>query len=489
MKVAIIGAGIGGLAAAVRLAKQGHEVHVFEANKAAGGKLSEFEQQGFRFDGGPSLFTMPKYVEELFELAGEDAKLHFQYQKLEVVCQYFWSDQTQITAFSDKNRFAREVQQKLGVSGQILLDALGDSERKYELTGKIFLNKSLHKLKTWLSFDVLRAMLATPTLDIFKTMHQNHKKRVGHYKLVQLLNRFATYNGSNPYRASGMLSIIPHFEHGIGAFYPQKGMYEIADSIFELSKRLGVRFHFEEKVSEIVLNEAQNQVTGIKTKQNFQPFDRVVSNIDVYFTYKKLLPTISHPEKTLRQERSTSALIFYWGIKKSFSELHLHNIFFSDDYKTEFSELDAGNVCDQPTVYVNISSKFTPTDAPKDSENWFVMVNVPHHQAQDWEEIVARTRENVIQKVSNDLGMSVADFKALIACETLLTPPNIEEKTGSYGGALYGTSSNNLFAAFARHPNFSNEIKGLYFCGGSVHPGGGIPLALLSAKIVSENFE
>jgi phytoene dehydrogenase-like protein len=190
------------------------------------------------------------------------------------------------------------------------------------------------------------------------------------------------------------------------------------------------------------------------------------------------------PEKTLKQESSSSAVVFYWGVQKSFDELSLHNILFSKDYKQEFKEIfDENRLPTDPTVYINISSKSNPNDAPKGSENWFVMVNAPAHRGQDWKSDVGGLKERVIQKINNQLD---TDIRPLIRQEKIWTPEGIEEDTRSYQGALYGTSSNDQTAAFLRHPNFSSKIKNLYFCGGSVHPGGGIPLALLSAKITSE---
>ena len=542
MKIGIIGAGIAGLAAAVRLASQGHEVDVFEANAYAGGKLSEFflkqnvsnlplsgglrgenteGSSAYRFDAGPSLFTMPMYIEDLFAAANEPIAEHFSYEKLDVVCQYFWDDGTRLTAFSDKEKLAQEIENQLLVPRQRVLKMLESARLKYELAGRIFLEKSLHKAATWFTLPVLKALLFMPTFDIFKTMNATHERLAdGNAKFIQMLNRYATYNGSNPFRASGMLSMIPHFEQGIGAFYPKGGMNEITKALFALAQRRGVRFHFNTKVHEIIVengkvmglkaentegsvlikNVGQSEIpqSGEKLKiknadssalnQNAQRethnFDAVVSNMDVFFTYKKLLPNQPHPEKTLQQERSTSALIFYWGIRRTFAELDLHNIFFSKNYRDEFDHLAAGEVSDDPTVYINISSKRTPTDAPDGCENWFTMVNVPHNDgSQDWSEIIERTRRNVLEKISRTLGV---DIQSLIEVEELLTPLSIEAKTSSFGGALYGTSSNALMSAFLRHPNFSSKIKGLYFVGGSVHPGGGIPLALLSAKITAE---
>lgn len=489
MKIGIIGAGIAGLATATRLAQKGHEVHVFEANSYPGGKLSEFtltnsqdSNRMYRFDAGPSLFTMPMYVEDLFKDAEVDITPYFSYEKLETVCHYFWDDGTHLKAWADTEKFAKELENTLGIKGNVLKKALNSAEKKYQLAGHIFLEKSLHKADTWLNAKVLKALLLMPTFDIFKTMNETHEAFSTHPKFVQFLNRYATYNGSNPYKASGMLSIIPYFEHGIGAFYPKGGMHSITQAIYQLALKKGVQFHFNTKIEAIEVSD--KTIKGLRTEGgDIFELDLIVSNMDVYFTYKKLLKTIKAPEKTLNQERSTSALIFYWGISKSFPELNLHNIFFSNDYYQEFNHLAQGKVYDDPTVYVNITSKLTPSDAPDNSENWFVMVNVPHNSGQDWEDIISKTRLNIIEKLSKVLKTDIGKY---IEVEDMLTPLSIESKTASYGGALYGTSSNSMMSAFLRHKNFSSDIKNLYFCGGSVHPGGGIPLCLLSGKIVSE---
>jgi phytoene dehydrogenase-like protein len=207
--------------------------------------------------------------------------------------------------------------------------------------------------------------------------------------------------------------------------------------------------------------------------------------MDVYFTYNKLLPNVKYPKKTLSQERSSSAIIFYWGIKKEFPELDLHNIFFSNKYKDEFDAIfKAKTIYNDPTVYINISSKIAKKDAPENAENWFVMVNAPANEAQDWDNLINETRKNVISKINAVLKTNI---EKLIETEEILDPRTIESKTLSYKGSLYGTSSNSKFAAFLRHPNFKKNIKGLYFVGGSVHPGGGIPLCLLSAKIATNH--
>lgn len=481
MTTGIIGSGIAGLAAAIRMAVRGHQVTVFEANPYPGGKLSSFELEGYRFDAGPSLFTMPQYVDDLFRLAGEDPRDHFEYERLSIVCNYFWEDGTRLSAYAEKEKFAAEAADKLGISAQAVHQQLKDSARKYEVTGKIFLEKSLHKVQTWTNLKVAKAMLQIPTLDLFTSMNSVHQRIAQHPKLVQLFNRFATYNGSNPYKAPGLLSIIPHFEHALGAYHPKGGMVRISQSLYELAGRLGVQFHFESPVERIIVE--NGQAKGLLVNGQEHPFDRIISNMDIFFTYRKLLPDQKQPERILEQEKSSSAIIFYWGIKKSFPELNLHNIFFSQDYRAEFAAMADGRLYEDPTVYVNISSKYSPEDAPQGHENWFVMINAPFNAGQNWDELIDQSREAAIQKVSRILGQ---DIRSLIACEDVLEPRTIESRTQSHLGSLYGTSSNSKMAAFLRHPNFSNRIKNLYFCGGSAHPGGGIPLCLLSAKIVDD---
>lgn len=480
-RIGIVGAGIAGLATAVRLARRGHEVEVFEANSYPGGKLSQFELDGYRFDAGPSLFTMPQYVDDLFRLAGEEPGERFEYQRLPVVCHYFWEDGTRLNAHGDKAAFGKEVEETLGVPAQHIQQALDDSARKYELTGRIFLEKSLHKLHTWTNWKVVKAMLKIPGLDLFTNMNKVNERHLKHPKLVQLFNRFATYNGSNPYKAPGLLSIIPHFEHHIGAYFPKGGMNAITQAVYKLAQRQGVQFHFNQPVERIHVE--QGRAAGLQVNGDKHSFDRVVSNMDVFFTYKKLLPGQTHPQRTLKQQKSTSALIFYWGIKRSFPELGLHNILFSEDYRREFADLEAGKIFHDPTVYINITKKYEAGDAPEGHENWFTMINVPYDDGQDWDSLIDWARDRVVEKIDRTLGV---DVRPLIACEEILDPRLIQSRTHSHLGSLYGTSSNNRTAAFMRHANFSSRIKDLYFCGGSVHPGGGIPLCMLSAKIVDE---
>lgn len=479
-KALVIGSGIAGIASSIRLAHAGFSVEVFEANSYPGGKLSEIEIKGYRFDAGPSLFTLPEQVEELFRLVGKNPKAHFEYEKLEVACHYFWEDGKRVKAWADINRFAEEVETKLGEPAQNVREALRSSAFIYEHLAPLFMHRSLHQVSTWTNAQAMKSYLKMGKLGIFSTMHEANTRRFSNPKMVQLFNRYATYNGSDPYQTPATLNIIPHLEFNIGAYFPKKGMHEITQSLYKLAEELGVKFHFNSKVEEILVE--KGKAMGIKVQEETLLADLVVNNMDMVNAYKTILRKQKQPKKLLEQPKSSSALIFYWGVKKEFKELGLHNILFSEDYKTEFEHIfKKGSIHEDPTVYINITSTHKSDDAPEGCMNWFTMINVPNNQGQDWDQLIAEARKNIIEKVNR---MLKTDLEPLIEVEEILEPRTIESKTSSSNGALYGNSSNNRFAAFLRHANYSSDIKNLYFCGGSVHPGGGIPLSLLSAKIM-----
>ena len=482
--IAVVGSGIGGIATAVRLSIKGYHVTVFEANDYPGGKLSEFSNGSFRFDAGPSLFTMPYYVDELFELAGENPRDWFNYKKLDVICKYFYEDGTELVAYADNDKFAEEVEDKTGEPKENVLKALDNSRFLYKYLGDLFIRRPIHSIKTFISKDAIKSYLRIFKLDFFRSMNAANQSLFQSEKVVQLFNRYATYNGSDPYKTPATMNIIPHLEFNEGAYFPIKGMHDITMSLYELAKRKGVNFEFGKKISRIVVED--KKAVGVLIDDQVLKFDSVVSNMDVVNTYRKLLPNQKQPDFLLNQPKSSSALIFYWGIVGRFPSMELHNIFFSENYREEFDRIfNKGDIYHDPTVYVNITSKHKADDAPESHENWFTMINVPNNDGQDWKQLVSEARANVISKLSSILKVDIAEK---IVCEEILDPVIIESKTSSSKGALYGNSSNNKYAAFLRHANFSRKIKGLYFCGGSVHPGGGIPLSLSSAKLVADHF-
>jgi len=473
---------MGGLATAIRLRIKGYEVHIYEAQAATGGKLAELNLEGFRFDMGPSLFTLPEELDNLFCLAGKDPRDYFSYSSLEVLAHYFFEDGTFLKAYADPRALASEVEAQLGEPAQNTLKFLSRAAEMYEITHHVFLERSLHKLSTYLRKETLQSLLRFHRLKAFSTMHGANAHAFSDKRTVQLFDRYATYNGSDPYQAPATLNVIPHLEHNVGGFFPKEGIYSLAKALTRLAKEIGVQIHLNSSIEKIWVE--KQRVKGVMVQGQRVAASHVVSNMDVVPTYRKLLSGHKAPNRILNQPRSSSALIFYWGINRTFAQLNLHNIFFSADYQAEFDYIwKRSDLYEDPTVYVYISSKSAEKDAPRGMENWFVMINVPANTGQDWDALMEFARAAILNKLSRLLG---TPLESHIVAERVLDPRGIELRTSSFQGALYGSSSNAPFAAFLRHPNFSRKIEGLYFVGGSVHPGGGIPLCLLSARIVDD---
>ncbi len=482
-KAIIIGSGIAGIASAIRLAVQGFEVHVYEKNECAGGKIGYFIKDDFAFDTGPSLFTQPQNIEELFALANEHIENYFTYKKLTRACKYFYEDGVIVEAFTDANDFAKELKEKVSEEGKNVTNYLQRSSELYNNIGEIFLNHSLHKRRTWTQKKIWKAIRAAKPRYIFKNLDQVNKKSFGQQKTVQLFNRFGTYNGSNPFRMPGLFSLIAHLEHNEGIAYPFGGMITIVKALQALALKKGVQFYFNTHAEKIIYHEGK--ALGITANNENILADVVVSNVDTYFTYKNLLNHEDQASRVIKNERSSSAIVFYWGIKKEFPELQLHNIFFSKNYTEEFHHLfRLKKLYTDPTIYINITSKCElEVHAPKGKENWFVMINAPSGNLKLANEYHDYVKKNIVEKINRILK---TDIETLIETEEVLYPSLIEKNTNAYDGALYGPSSNSMTAALLRHPNFSKKIKNLYFVGGTVHPGGGIPLCLKSAKIACE---
>lgn len=469
-----------GLAVSIRLSKLNYHVTILDTNDFTGGKLTEFVSDGYRFDAGPSLFTMPHLVEDLYKIAGKSLQ-NFRYRRLEEICRYFYPDGSRFTMPANVDDQVKTLHDQLGEDPDTTRRYLDRSRFKYETIGRLFLERSLRKPSTFFNHLAWRSYLNLPKLGLMQSLHHHNEKVFRNPKTVQLFDRYATYNGSDPYQTPAVMSMIPHLELGIGAYFPESGMHQITTGLESLARELGVDICLGSRVTSIILNKL-GAACGVETGSQSIPGDIVVSAIDVNQTYVRLLAGQKGPAfKEL--PKSTSAVIFYWGIRKTFNLLGLHNIFFSTNYKAEFDSLfKEGQIPEDPTIYLNISAKERLSDAPPGCENWFVMVNAPANEGQPWDEWIPLLRKKILMRLSREMCEAI---EPLIETELMLEPRSLEARTGAVGGALYGSNSNDRFSAFLRHANVNNEIPHLYFCGGTVHPGGGIPLALQSAAIAA----
>ena len=480
-KAVIIGAGLGGLAVAARLARMGCTVEVYETQAGPGGKAGSASWDGFRFDTGPSLLTMPEVFDELFTFCGQTRSEYLEISRLDPICHYFFPDGSQCATPGTIAGFIEHFT-ALGWATALELRAwFSHIEGIYRRAGTLFLEKGLDEIGTWLSPAGLRGLLGLPFLDVWRSLHQSVRAYFQDARMIQLFDRYATYNGSSPWRTPATMGIIPHVEYAFGAWAVTQGIFAIVQALHALCVKQGVQFHFGNKIRQIV--HAGSTVRGVVDANNaFVTAEIVVSNGDVPSSYRMLgEPEARWGRRYRRLEPSSSGLVFYWGMKATFPQLGLHNIFFSADYEQEFHQIfDEASIPDDPTIYLNISCRITESDAPVACENWFVLVNVPPNRGQDWQCEAASLRQRVLKRIEQGIGYSVEPF---IAIEKLLTPVDIEAQTACSYGSLYGLASNSWSAAFKRHPARVPGYRGLYLVGGSAHPGGGMPLVLQSAAI------
>ncbi len=479
---AVIGGGLGGLSAAIRLAFQGRRVTLFEQADVCGGKAGLLVRDGFTFDTGPSLLTLPEVFDNLFASCGRDRRDYLSFIPLSPLTGYWFDDGTCFA--SDRvDAFTDTLTGNLEVSETQVRGFFDYARNIYETAGGIFLTNSLHEPATYRSRQVLASLLRIGRIDPFRTMEQGIRRFFTDPRAVQLFCRYATYNGSDPYQVPAALNNIAYVEHGLGGYAVDGGIYAVVNALVALAEELGVEIRTSSRVEEV--KTSGGNISGVRAGGTSYQCDTVVSGIDVLQLYD-LLDDREAPQAARFRSLapSTSGAVFYWGMDRQFSEMGVHSVFFSRDYKAEFSQLHGEfRLPEDPTVYVNITSKVNSEHAPPGGENWFVLINAPPDDGRDWEALLPDLRQRVIRRISKGLG---TDISKHIKAEETLTPRQIAEGTGSFRGSLYGISSNSRAAAFLRHPNRSKRWKGLYLCGGSVHPGGGMPLALLSGKIAAE---
>jgi phytoene desaturase len=480
----VIGGGLSGLATALRRKRRGDRVLLLEKNEKLGGKLDQLSWNNYRWDKGPSLFTLPQLVDDLFELFEKNAKDYFDYVLHEENCRYFFNDGTKFTVYTDPEMRKQELRLVFNKQEVSEVEAyLKKSADTYAAIGDMFIGASKLSLKDAFRFDVIKQYPKLLSRQMLSTLDKYNQRKLSNEKLIQLFNRFGTYNGSNPYKMSGLYSMIPHLEMNTGTFFPKGGMRSIVESLEKLAREEGIEIRLGQKN---IRSDKSDKGFTVDTENSRYTCEQLVCSIDHVSFYKNVFSDEKALKNALTEERSSSGLIFYWAISKKINEIGLHNILFSDDYKKEFETIfNRQDIPIQPTIYIHNSSAVQKDDAPQNGQNWFVMINTPAG-VEPTKDQIDKLRSYIIKQVKKLISV---DIQGLIEFEDRWTMKNIEGITGSYQGALYGGAFNSKLSSFKRHGNQSKVHKNLYFTGGSVHPGGGIPLVLKSAKIVDELME
>ncbi len=461
--VAVVGGGVGGLAAAIRLRVRGHDVTVFERNAELGGKLAVLTRDGFSFDVGPSLVTLPHVYDELFRLAGTTLADEVDLVRLDPQFRYWWRSGRHVEVRDDgcdvpgwaefvrRGRTIWEVSERTFFAGP--------------MSGPWSLARRLRRPRDLTDIDPLRTLHAAAA-DVFGDDAE----------MVQWAGRYATYSGSSPFRAPATLGCIAHVEHAYGCWYPMGGLGALRDAFVRVAARVGVDLRCGVEVRSIT--DTADRVNGLLLADGtVVAADVVVANADATHLYRDLLPDDRALRAVRRAQPSTSGFVICAGVRGTTPGIAHHDIWFSDDSRLEFDELAAGRLPADPTIYACVSSVTDPSQAPEGCENWFLLVNAPAGARLD----PSASEALVLDRLASH-GVELRD--RLLFTETI-TPADLEARYRSPGGAIYGTSSDGRRAAFVR-PRNRGVRRGLYLVGGSSHPGGGLPLVTMSARIVDE---
>ncbi|NJO05968.1 MAG: phytoene desaturase [Chloroflexaceae bacterium] len=480
-RVLIVGGGLGGLAAAIHLAAQGQRVILFEQHEQVGGKLNLHTAEGYTFDTGPSLLTMPWIIRDLFATAGRRREDYLELVPVEPTCRYTWPDGTCFDAAQRLPDLLDAVRRLEPADVGGLLRFLAHTAGVYERVSDRFLLHPFDGFAELLSLEFLQNGLR---IDALRTMDTAVRGFFRSPYLRQVFNRYATYNGSSPYLTPATFNVIAYIEMVEGGWYVRGGMYTLARALLRLAEELGVEVQTGCAVSAI--ETASGVVRGVRLADGRTVAGtQVIVNADPRYTYANLLQGQQRTALRLATlEPSCSGFVLLLGIDCVYEALRHHNIFFSADYPREFAAIfQKGVPAPDPTVYVNVTSVTDPQHAPPGHMNLFVLVNAPAvNERVNWRREAAGYRDTVLAKLER---MGLHNLRQHIVYEHWMTPLDLQQRYNAAGGAIYGLASNNPFTAFLRPPLRAREVGNLYFVGGGTHPGGGIPLVLLSGQAVA----
>ena len=466
----IVGGGVGGLAAGIHLALAGHRVRILEKNARVGGKLNLLEADGYIFDTGPSLFTMPWVVRELWAAAGRNADDVLDIRPVDPVCRYRWRDGTRWDHRTALPELLAEIDRLEPRDTQGFFRFMSWTAEIYRVTVDPFLLAPFQGLRDFITPRFVRDI---KILDPLHTVAQAVDRHFRSCYLRQVFYRYATYNGSSPYRAPATFCVIPYIEFVEGGWYLGGGMYRLARAMEALALELGVEIETNAEVVDIEVR-GQQAVGVVVAGGRRIVADRVVVNVDALHGLRHLVAPehrrIFSNRRVEGYEPSCSGFVLMLGIDRDYPELAHHNIFFSPDYPAEFKAIfELGVPAPDPTMYVAVTARSDPGHAPPGHLNLFVLVNAPAMNPRvDWEREGQGYRNLVVQRLEQ---AGLTDLQQHIRFEQCITPAGFAERYGAWRGAIYGPASNSRNAAFVRPPLRSPDVAGLYFTGGSTHPG------------------
>ena len=483
--VVVIGAGIGGIATAALLARAGFAVTVVEKNVQPGGRCGQLIRDGHRFDIGPTLFLMPEVVAATYAALGERMDDHLDLRRIDPTYHIHFADGQQLALTPDLIALQAQLEALEPGSFGGLLRYLAEGQRHYQLALKHFVGRNFSSLLDYFSPGNLPYLFALKAL-------VKHYDNVGHYfgdpRLRAAFTFQNMYLGLSPYDAPATYSLLQYTELADGVWFPLGGMYRLVESLVAIATRLGVRFRFDAPVAQITVSD--DRASGVQMGDGaWLPADVVVANADLPYVYRDLLPASSQAERLERLQYTSSAIMFYWGLDKVYPQLGPHNVFLADDYRGSFERIFRDHTLPNvPSFYIHAPARIDPAAAPAGEETLMALAPVGHLDAaagQDWAALRARARAAILARLAR---LGAADVAEHLKFEVGYTPCDWQSRFHLAKGAAFGLSHTFGQVGYLRPQNQHRRYRNLYFVGASTHPGTGLPMVLISARLTTERI-
>ena len=482
-RVTVIGAGLGGISAAISLKAAGYDVEVFEKNGQIGGKLNVMEKDGFTFDLGPSIFTLPQFFQDLFERAGKKMEDYVQLDAVTPHWRNLFENKPTIDLYQEEDLMRRELDKLPGdpeAHWREFKAFLTYGREQYDIVNDGYFDKGLDNLWEFISYYKLKLLCGK--IDYKNTMSESIHQRLSDPQLRMIFEYFIKYVGSSAMDSPGYMNLMPMIQFDYGLWYVRGGMYNLAKGLGKLMEEMGIPIHLNADVAAI--EKSGKRVTGIRmTDGTVHASDIIVSNMEVIPAYKKLLnEPISFTRKLEKFAPACSGIVLHIGTNKPFPQLAHHNFFYSEDQHKHFDTVFHKKQLPQdPTLYVVAPTRTDPSKAPEGCDNIKILPHIPPlEEGSDitHEDYVA-LKDRCIDKMER---CGLTGLRESIVVEDLLTPVDIERMYRSNRGSIYGVVTDWKLNYGFKAPKTSTRYKNLYFTGGSTNPGGGMPMVVLSGQ-------
>ena len=483
----VVGAGIGGLCTAARLAKNGYSVSLYEKETKVGGRANRIEHDGYIFDTGPTLLMMTDVLYDTFKYCGKNFDDYITLMQLEPNYKVSFADKSNITVSSNLPKFQAELAKFDPKAPEQFYRFFSDVAEIYRISRANFIDKNFDKLTDFISFSSGLKLLRKKGL---KSLYGFVSQYFTDERLRQLFSFQSMYLGVSPYESPAVYSMISYMETGLGIWYPKGGMYSLSRALEKLAIDMGVKIFTQTPVKNITIEDKSIKGVILEKGESIKA-DIVVCNADIVYAYKNLLPKdinlVSFGRTGDQLKQSSSALLFYWGVKDSLKGMLHHNVYLCSDFKNNLNEIFHKQALpSDPSFYVYIPTKTDPKLAPKNCSVLYVLVPVPNLNADaDWQKGITKLRRQVLSRLKTEFNQ---DIESKIETEWMVAPQDFESKYNLTAGSAFGLTHHFMQSGYFRPHNVERSTKGLYFVGASTYPGGGIPMVTLGAKLVVERI-